>query len=178
MHRQLSTEFSHVFRLALRFCRDRHLAEDLAQETMLKAVRKLDQLDSPDRLRVWLFRILTNTWRDHVRRCNNRPEIAEQVEPTDARHVPAEETAAQREQLQTALDAMDSLPEKQRAVLHLFAVEGLSLTEIGDALDMQPATAKVNLHHARKAMRKRLPEFAEDVHTVDEQKTEPVRPLP
>lgn len=145
---------------------------------MLKAVRKLDQLNSPDRLRVWLFRILTNVWRDHVRQRSTRPEIAEQVEPTDARHVPAEDTVEQREQLQTALDAMDSLPQKQRTVLHLFAVEGLSLTEIGDALDMKPETAKVNLHHARRAMRKKLPEFAQQVHVADQKKTEPVRPLP
>ena len=137
---------------------------------MLKAVRKLDQLKSNARLRVWLFQILSNTWTDHVRRTTRQPTVS--TDPAfDAVAPPTDEVAARREQLQAALEAMDSLPERQRTVLHLFAVESLSLAEIGEVLGMKAATAKVNLYHARQAMRKKLPELAPRT------KTEPVRPL-
>ena len=58
-----------------------------------------------------------------------------------------------------ALDAMYSLPNLQLEMLYLFAVEGLSVSEIGDILEIRPATAKANLCHARNAMRRRLPKL-------------------
>ena len=61
-----------------------------------------------------------------------------------------------------ALDAMYSLPDRQPEVLYLFAVEGLLVSEIGDVLEIRPATAKANLCHARNAMRRRLPELWAD----------------
>lgn len=66
---------------------------------------------------------------------------------------------------------MNSLPEKQRAVLHLFAVEQLSLNEIGEVLGMKPATARVNLFHARQAMKRKLPQFSDPKRTT----TKPLR---
>ncbi len=155
----LSQQIPHVFRLAIRLCRDPTLAQDLTQETMLKAVRKLDQLQSPDQLRVWLFRILANTWKDHVRAESRRGTEPLVSEPPAKSHS-IESTANNREELSAALNAMNTLPEKQRAVLHLFAVEELSLKEIGEVLGMNPSTAKVNLFHARQAMKRKLPQFA------------------
>ena len=58
-----------------------------------------------------------------------------------------------------ALDAMYSLPNRQLEMLYLFAVEGLSVSEISDILEIRPATAKANLCHARNAMRRRLPKL-------------------
>ncbi len=163
---QLTTELPHVYRLALRFCRDSHVAEDLTQETMLKAVQKFESLESPDRLRVWVLRILANTWKDYVRRDTRRQTHNEAAgDVVDRRLKTAEHITTHREELQVALDAMDSLPEKQRAVLHLFAVEGLSLAQIGEVLGMKPSTAKVNLHHARRAMREKLPQLANETIT-------------
>lgn len=128
---------------------------------MLKAVRSRDQLRSPDRLRVWLLRILTNTWKDHLRKTASLSADEHQDHVIDHRHTPVERISSQQEDLQLVLKAMDSLPEKQRAVLHLFAVEQLSLGEIARILDMQPATARVNLYHARQSMKNRLPQLAE-----------------
>ncbi|MFK7818502.1 MAG: RNA polymerase sigma factor [Planctomycetaceae bacterium] len=159
MQKSLSQQLPHVYRLALRLCRDQTLAEDLTQETMLKAIRKIDQLESPERLRVWLLQILSNTWRDHVRKPGSRRTQTLDQEPVEQTTAPSE-ISEQRDELQLALDAMNALPEKQRAVLHLFAVEELSLAEIGEILDMKPNTAKVNLFHARQAMRRKLPEMA------------------
>lgn len=159
MNEELTREIPHVYRLALRLARNTHVAEDLTQETMLKAVRKLDQLESAERVRVWLFRILSNTWRDHLRTAGRRP--AEPLQhPVPANAPPAEDTAVHKEHLHSALAAMNALPEKQRAVLHLFVVEELSLREIGQSLGLRPETAKVHLFHARKAMQRKLPQLA------------------
>lgn len=167
MEQSLSEHVPHVFRLALRLCRDRLLAEDLTQDTMLKAIEKRDQLEEQDRLRVWLFRILANTWKDHVRRETIRRTEPLLSEPT----APVRQTEEHKDELQLALDAMNSLPEKQRAVLHLFAVEQLSLNEIGEVLGMKPATARVNLFHARQAMKRKLPQFSDPKRTT----TKPLR---
>ena len=134
---------------------------------MLKAIEKRDQLEEQDRLRVWLFRILANTWKDHVRRETIRRTEPLLSEPT----APVRQTEEHKDELQLALDAMNSLPEKQRAVLHLFAVEQLSLNEIGEVLGMKPATARVNLFHARQAMKRKLPQFSDPKRTT----TKPLR---
>lgn len=156
----LSQQIPHVYRLAVRLCRDRSLADDLTQETMVKAVQKLEQLQSADRLRVWLLQILANTWRDHLRKQARRKH--EPLTRELVRHEqPIERNLESQEELQTVLDTMDSLPERQRAVLHLFAVEQLSLVEIGEILNMNPSTARVNLFHARQSMKRKLPQFAE-----------------
>ena len=75
-----------------------------------------------------------------------------------------------------ALDAMYSLPNRQLEMLYLFAVEGLSVSEIGDVLGIQPATAKADLCHARNAMRRRLPELWTDKRQSGE-KTPDMRPV-
>ena len=134
---------------------------------MLKAIEKRDQLEEQDRLRVWLFRILANTWKDHVRRETIRRTEPLLSEPT----APVRQTEEHKDELQLALDAMNSLPEKQRAVLHLFAVEQLSLNEIGEVLGMKPGTARVNLFHARQAMKRKLPQFSDPKRTT----TKPLR---
>lgn len=165
----LSQQIPHVYRLAVRLCRDRSLADDLTQETMVKAIQKFDQLQSADRLRVWLFQILANTWRDHLRKNARR-----RTEPLGQEPVRGEQPVSQnlesQEELRTVLDTMDSLPEKQRAVLHLFAVEQLSLNEIAEILGMNPSTARVNLFHARQSMKRKLPQFADPKSTA-------IRPL-
>ena len=138
---------------------------------MLKAMRKQDQLNSPRQLRMWLFQILANTWRDHGRRVARGPRTSPDLDSIDTKSAPADESISHQEHLEIALDAMDSLPEKQRAVLHLFAVESMSLAEIAEVLGMKRNTVKVNLCHARRAMRTKLPEFA------PRKKQEPLRPL-
>ena len=148
-------------RLALRLSNDQHLAEELTQDTMLRAVQNLDQLRSPDRLVVWLLQITTNLWRDQSRRGRTRPKRTTFTEPVDTTYA-AEDAFERREQMQQALAVMQTLPEKQRVSLHLFAVEQLSVQEIADVLNSSANAVKVNLFHARTAMRQRLPNFLQD----------------
>lgn len=161
---QLTQQLPHVYRFALRLTAHRQLAEDLAQETMLRAVRNAEQAESVDRLRVWLFRILVNLWTDHLRREGRRAVTGLMEDPVVSATPEAPLLVA--EQRERVLKAIDSLPEKQRAVLYLFAVEELPLADIARVLGLQPGTVRVNLFHARKAMIKKLPHLARQAAVV------------
>ena len=77
---QLEPHLPHVYRFALRLAGDPHLAEDLTQETYLRAWRGRRQLRSAQSARVWLFRISVNLWRDQLRRGQSRPVVVSAVD--------------------------------------------------------------------------------------------------
>ncbi len=152
-----------VYRFALRLTGDRHQAEDLTQETFLRAWRGRKRLRDPDALRVWLFKIAVNLWRDRVRRARRAPQPA--GSPPDDRESPSAspvERALQREDVARALAAIDSLPPRQREVLYLHACEELSIAQIADVLQVSPEAVKSSLSLARKRMRRELGDLCPD----------------
>jgi RNA polymerase sigma-70 factor (ECF subfamily) len=147
-----------VYRFAVRLTGDHHQAEDLTQETLLRAWRHRRRLRDPEAARVWLFRIAVNLWRDQVRRAKRSPKPADRpCEDPAATIVPPDRMATDREDLDRALKIMDSLPPRQREVLYLSACEGLSLDQIAAVLDVTAEAAKASLCLARKKMRDKLP---------------------
>jgi RNA polymerase sigma-70 factor (ECF subfamily) len=152
-----------VYRFALRLTGDRHQAEDLTQETFLRAWRGRKRLRDPDALRVWLFKIAVNLWRDRVRRARRAPRPADA--PLDDCEGPSAspvEQALQREDLQRALAAIDSLPPRQREVLYLHACEQFSIAQIANVLQVSPGAVKSSLSLARKRMRRELGDLCPD----------------
>ena len=91
MHDQLPDHLLRVYRFAMHLCGDQHLAEDLAQEAMLRAVRNVGRLNDPLALKVWLLRIVENLWRDWCRSrrrhpCQSLPEreiVHVQIDPLE-----------------------------------------------------------------------------------------------
>ena len=152
-----------VYRFALRLSNDPHTAEDLTQETFLRAWRQRGRLRERRAARVWLFRIAANLWRDRLRR--ERSPVAragplEDVAPDRTRS--PERLAADREELGRALEALNALPSRQREVLYLSACEGLGSAEVAEVLGISPEAAKANLSLARKKMREQLPDLFPD----------------
>lgn len=147
-----------VYRFALRLCGDAHAAEDLTQEAFLRAWRRRDALRDAHAVRVWLFRIVANVWRDRLRRGRLPVERAGVLPESPAPAPAPERLAAGREELVAALAALDALPPRQRDVLYLTACEGLSAAEVADVLDINANAVKANLSLARKAMRQKLPD--------------------
>jgi RNA polymerase sigma factor (sigma-70 family) len=146
-----------VFRFALRLCEDPHVAEDLTQETFLRAWRQRARLRDERAGLVWLLKITANLWRDQVRRgraavAQARPFLKDNPGPDQS----PERVAAGREELARALAAMAELPARQREVLYLSACEGLASAAIAEILGISADAVKANLSLARKRMRERL----------------------
>jgi RNA polymerase sigma-70 factor (ECF subfamily) len=150
-----------VYRYALRLAERPELAEDIAQETLLRGWRSQNKLREPRTARVWLLRIATNIWNDHLRKNRFQPRTLE-AEPPCPRRLPRE-ASDERENVRLALAAMDELPPRQRQVLYLVTCEELSHAEVAEVLEIDVAAVKSNLSLARKEMRRRLKEVYESV---------------
>ncbi len=149
-----------VYRFALRLTGSRQEAEDLTQETFLHAWRRRRHLREPDAMRVWLFTIARNLWYDRLRRKRRRPRQNEPL-PGDRESTigPPDRELAAREDLRRVLEAIDSLPARQREVLYLRACEELSLNEIAAIVGISPEAAKASLCEARKRLRRQFSEI-------------------
>ena len=133
-------------------------AEDAVQDALFKTWSRLDAFRGEGRFRSWLLRIVFNQCTDQRRRAATRRghELAEPRQ-RPAGHAPGPRaTLERRETLARVRRAMDALPEKQRAVLHLRVMEELGYAEIADVLELTPGTARVYLVRARAELRARM----------------------
>ena len=149
-----------LYRYLYRLCGESHMAEDLAQDAIVRAIKSLDQLDSPVALRVWLFRIGSNVWHDHCRRTNLKKSYEEEVREQSVQFALAAndpepvDIVDLHEQVEWTHQAMMQLPERQRIVLTLVVCEELSHREVAQVLDISTDAVKANLSIARSNMRK------------------------
>lgn len=146
-----------VYRFALRLTANPEDAEDLAQETFLRAWRHRGGIREPGAVRVWLFTIAANLWRDRLRRRKRWPLVLDAVgDDQQARAMPPDREAIAREDHDRVVEAMDSLPPRQREVLYLHAREQLSVGEIAQVLGISADAVKASLSLARRRMRERF----------------------
>jgi RNA polymerase sigma-70 factor, ECF subfamily len=163
-----------LYSAALRMTRNPSDAEDLVQETYLKAYRAYDSFEEGTNLKAWLYRILTNTFINKYRSDSRRPKQSDLGDIEDLymyRRISAGDSAeASRSAEERVLDglvegdikqAVEELPENFRLPVLLADLEGFSYKEIAEILDIPIGTVMSRLHRGRKAMQKRLWEFAE-----------------
>jgi RNA polymerase sigma-70 factor (ECF subfamily) len=160
-----------LYSAALRMTRNRADAEDLVQETYLRAYRGFHGFEEGTNLRAWLFRILTNTYINSYRSKQRRVQETELNDVEDLylyRHI-ADVGKASRSAEDTLFDlftddevkaALENLPENFRMPVLLADVEGFSYKEIAEMLDIPIGTVMSRLHRGRKAMQKALADFA------------------
>ena len=145
-----------VYTLAVRLVSDCHLAEDVAQETFVRAWRALPNFRGDAAFSTWLYRITVNTaWTHRGRQKRHRhadiddvPAIADETRRHNPGHL--DETLHLPEALG---EALNSLSAEQRMVVVLKDVEGWSHNEIAELLDITTGAAKVRLHRARRRLR-------------------------
>ena len=140
-------------RLALRLVGDRHDAEDIAQDTVLKAWRKLPGFKGESRFQTWVCRILVRRALDFLRGRKPMEEVREHL-PAIVRDPQAH--ASDRELDEAVRKAIDELPPVQRATLLLRADQGLSYEEIAYVLGSTRNAVRMNLVAARKKLALRL----------------------
>ena len=162
-----------LFNLALKLTRNRKDAEDLVQETYLRAFRFFDSYESGTQIKAWLFRILRNTFINRYRAAKVRPEevefekieaVYEQMVETSFlrdRQAPDPEAVIMSGVMDAEVqDAMAALPEEYRAVVVMALVEEMSYKEIAGALSIPLGTVMSRLHRGRKMLQTSLLEYA------------------
>ncbi|MGH9156968.1 MAG: sigma-70 family RNA polymerase sigma factor [Acidimicrobiales bacterium] len=163
-----------LYSAALRMTRNPSDAEDLVQETYLKAYRSFATFEQGTNLKAWLYRILTNTFINTYRAKKRRPEETE-VDDVEELYLyrrlggleaatagrSAEEEVLDRITDDEVKQALESLPEQFRMAVLLADVEGFSYKEIAAILDVPIGTVMSRLHRGRRGLQKRLFEFME-----------------
>ncbi len=161
-----------LYTAALRMTRKPADAEDLVQETYLKAYRSFDSFTEGTNLKAWLYRILTNTYINSYRAAKRRPEVSdvEDVEdlylyhrlaPGDGSGRSAEEEALAGFTDDEVKEAIEALPEAFRIAVLLADVEGFSYKEIAEITDVPIGTVMSRIHRGRRALQKTLAGFAQ-----------------
>jgi RNA polymerase sigma-70 factor (ECF subfamily) len=159
---------------ALRMTRNPADAEDLVQETMLRAYRSFDRFEPGTNLKAWLFRILTNAYINVYRKRQREPQKVSQDEVEDfdlyqelKDHDPQFSATPETIVLDSLVDsditdAIDDLPEQFRLAVVLSDIEGFSYAEMAEIMDVPMGTVMSRLHRGRKALQKRLWDLAKD----------------
>src|SRR6202046_3246825 len=161
-----------LYTAALRMTRNPADAEDLVQETYLKAFRAFASFQQGTNLKAWLYKILTNTFINSYRSKRRRPEETELDDVGDLylyHHLGALGSAnagrsAEEEVLERITDdevkaAIESLPDAFRIAVILADVEGFSYKEIAEITEVPIGTVMSRLHRGRKALQKALAEY-------------------
>ena len=145
-----------IWGLALRLSGNRTDAEDLVQETYLKAFKGIRRLRKPGSERGWLRRVLVNSWRDKYRRA--RPTVP----LPDSADTPSDPAGrlARRDLLDRVLVGIRKLPRRQREALLLRVQGRLSYAEIADAMAIEKGAVKAHLVQAR---RKLIRQFGKEI---------------
>jgi RNA polymerase sigma-70 factor, ECF subfamily len=169
---------SNLYGAAMRMTRNPTDAEDLVQETYLRAYRGFAGFKEGTNLKAWLYRILTNSFINTYRKKQREPKIVEGPEDIDEWYLydklggRSVEVSAENEVLDRIPDtdvkaALESLSENFRIPVLLADVEGFSYKEIAEIMETPIGTVMSRLHRGRKALEKALWETARERGLVD-----------
>jgi RNA polymerase sigma-70 factor (ECF subfamily) len=154
----LAAEIPRLLCLAERLCGNRPEAEDLVQDTLLRALRRYPDLGAPSGRRALLRTILVRRWTSRLRSWSRRREARLETAGNEApsRLPGPADRAVSAEAVTRIRSAMASLPPHQRAALVLSVDEGLGVSEIAEVIGSTATRVKANLWFARKKLRERL----------------------
>jgi RNA polymerase sigma-70 factor, ECF subfamily len=165
--RQALRHLSELYSTALRFSRNERDAEDLVQETLLRALAGWDQFQQGTNCRAWLFRILTNNFINEYRRVHKERDWVGRDEPllSPARCFAAKDpegALVERFIGDEVSRALSSLPEEFRQVVILADLQGWSYRDIAKHLSCPLGTVMSRLYRARRLLESALGEYARE----------------
>jgi RNA polymerase sigma-70 factor (ECF subfamily) len=159
-----------IYRLALRVLGDPDEADDVVQETYMRAWGRMEELRDPAAAMGWLSRIARNAARDRLRWWKRRPResfdeaalpLARALANLDG-PLPADEALASAQMSAAVAGAVAALPDKHRVVLLLREADGMTYEEIADSLGIAVGTVESRLHRARAALARRLQKLVKE----------------
>ena len=163
-----------LYSAAMRMTRNPSDAEDLVQETYLKAYRGFERFQEGTNLKAWMYRILTNSYINRYRQKQRRPDESDIADVEDMylyRRLGGENSeigsSAEDAFLNSVTDetvkaAIEAIPENFRIAVLLADVEGFAYKEIAEILEVPIGTVMSRIHRGRKALEKQLHEFASE----------------
>lgn len=175
--REALNNLSSMLAVATRLTRNPAEAEDLVQDTFVKAMRARQQFEAGTNMRAWLLRILTNTFINRYRRGGLEKAVLEgpDADPLADGWIGSATLSAMRDPESAALrpmlekeirDALDELPDEFRLAVLLADVEELSYREIADIMGCPIGTVMSRLHRGRRLLKSRLYEHARSMGII------------
>jgi RNA polymerase sigma-70 factor (ECF subfamily) len=152
-----------LFRLAFRMTGNQQDAEDVVQESFLRAWRQLGRFDERASFGTWLYRIATNCSLDLMRGRKRRPAVSDEEDPVLALPSgdPTPERVAMSGQVRERVaEAMDELSDSERTAFVLRHFEGMGMEDVGRVLGCQPGAAKHSVFRAVRKLRRALEPLA------------------
>lgn len=149
-----------VYNLALRMVGDRDDAFDMTQEAFIKAYGSLSSFRGDSKFSVWIYRIATNVCLDFLRSKSRKQQVSltvsdddedAQLDIPDPKAAP-EQQLMQKMSMQSVEEGLKTLPDKQRQILVMRELGGMSYAEIGAALSLEEGTVKSRIFRARKRL--------------------------
>jgi len=169
--REAMPHMNALYNFALRMTGDPDDADDLVQETYLKAFRFFDKFEKGTNCKAWLFRILKNSYINDYRKSSKEPSkvdyedienFYENIKSSDVKSSHLTEDVYNNLLDDEVSAAISSLPEDFRTVIILSDIEGFTYEEIADFVDVPIGTVRSRLHRARKMLYVRLHKYAQE----------------
>lgn len=149
LRKEIAASRIRLYRVALAWCGDRMLADDLVQETLSLGLQKAHQLRERDRLNAWLYSILSNCWKQHLRSYRPHEDLDDDRPSGD---LEPDSAVGQMEVVARVRCAVSGLPLEQRKVLALVDLEGFSYSDVAGILEIPIGTVMSRLYRARKSL--------------------------
>jgi RNA polymerase sigma-70 factor (ECF subfamily) len=149
----LARHQSEIFKFTMHLTRNRADADDLYQETILKAYRAFGRLDRTANYRAWLYKIASNTFLSDRRKNGRVDPLDDQVTTIPAASTDHAASLDARDLLREVESFVDGLPPKQRVAMILRKYHEMSYTDIAENLKCSEAAARANVHEALRKLR-------------------------
>lgn len=173
-----------LYNFALRMTGDEDDADDLVQETYLKAFRFFDKFEKGTNCKAWLFRIMKNSFINDYRKQIKEPDkvdyedvqnFYETIKSDEVQFNHYEEDAFSNVLDDEITKALTELPEDFRTVIILSDIEGFTYEEIADFVDIPVGTVRSRLHRARKMLYSQLYNYAKDKGYISNKKLKKIK---